>query len=37
MMELIGHNSKAVNRHYTHVGDEAKRKAISQLPDIFAH
>ena len=36
VMDIIGHDSKAVSRHYTHVGDDNKRRAIDALPDITA-
>lgn len=32
--DIIGHESAEISRHYTHVDDAAKRKAISRLPDI---
>jgi integrase len=31
---LVGHASEAVNRLYTHVGDEALRAAINKLPTL---
>ena len=33
-MDIIGHDSKAVSANYTHIEDEAKRKAVHELPDI---
>jgi len=33
-MEIIGHESADISRNYTHVEEEAKRKAIALLPDI---
>lgn len=33
-MDIIGHDSKAISRHYTHVDDESKRQAIDKLPDL---
>ncbi len=36
VMDLIGHDSEAASRTYTHVDDDAKRAAIEKLPDIFA-
>ena len=33
-MDIIGHGSKAVSANYTHIEDEAKRKAVHELPDI---
>lgn len=32
--DLIGHESAAVSRVYTHVSDEAKREAMARLPGI---
>jgi integrase len=32
--DIIGHESAAISRHYTHVEDEAKRAAIEKLPDL---
>lgn len=34
-MDLVGHDSKAVSRHYTHVSDADKRRAVARLPDIM--
>jgi integrase len=34
VMELVGHNSKAVHQVYQHASDESKRKAIEMLPKI---
>ena len=34
VMELIGHESKAMSDHYTHVGNEALQKAVAALPVI---
>jgi hypothetical protein len=34
VMDLIGHESKAVSQVYTHVGDPEKRRAIRKLPSI---
>jgi integrase len=31
-MDIIGHDSKAMSRHYTVVDEPTKRKALSQLP-----
>lgn len=33
--DLVGHDSEAVSRRYSHVDDDAKRRAIDALPDIF--
>jgi len=32
VMELVGHESKAMSAHYTHVGAEALEKAVAALP-----
>jgi integrase len=34
VMELVGHESKAMSAHYTHVGAEALEKAVAALPEI---
>jgi len=34
VMDIIGHESKAVSQIYTHVGDEEKRRAVEALPSI---
>jgi integrase len=34
VMDLIGHESKAISEHYTHVDETAKREAIAKLPDV---
>jgi len=34
VMELVGHESKAMSAHYTHVGTEALAKAVATLPAI---
>ena len=34
MQDIIGHESEAVSRNYTHVDAETKRAAIEKLPDI---
>ncbi|MBI5767888.1 MAG: tyrosine-type recombinase/integrase [Verrucomicrobia bacterium] len=33
-MDIIGHDSKAISRHYTHIDEVAKRAAFDKLPDI---
>ncbi len=33
-MDIIGHDSAAISAHYTHIEDEAKRRAIDKLPDV---
>lgn len=34
--DIIGHESAAISRHYTHVEESAKRKALHKLPDLTA-
>jgi integrase len=34
VMELVGHDSKAMSAHYTHVGAEALEKAVAALPEL---
>lgn len=34
VMELVGHDSKQMSAHYTHVGQEALQKAAAALPEI---
>lgn len=36
VMDIIGHDSEAASRGYTHVDDDAKRAALDKLPDILA-
>ncbi len=32
--DIIGHESAAISRNYTHVDDAAKRSALAKLPDV---
>lgn len=32
--DIIGHDSEAVSRNYTHIDDATKRKALNKLPDV---
>ncbi len=32
--DIIGHESATISRHYTHVDESAKRKALAKLPDV---
>jgi integrase len=32
--DIIGHESAEISRHYTHVEEAAKRKALAKLPDV---
>ena len=34
VMELVGHDSKQMSAHYTHVGQEALEKAAAALPEV---
>ena len=34
--DIIGHNSAAVSRVYTHIDAETTRKAVDKMPDIFS-
>jgi integrase len=34
--DIIGHESAAISRHYTHIDEETKRKALAKLPDVTA-
>lgn len=34
VMELIGHESKAMSAHYTHVGAKAQKEAAAAFPDL---
>ena len=36
VMELIGHDSKQMSEHYTHVSIESMQKAANSLPDLTA-
>lgn len=32
--DIIGHESAEISRHYTHIDEQSKRKALARLPDI---
>jgi len=34
--EIVGHDSKQVSQHYTHIGDDAIRDALKNLPDLLS-
>jgi integrase len=34
-MDIIGHDSEAISRHYTHIETKAKRAALQKLPKFF--
>jgi integrase len=33
-MDIIGHESEAISRHYTHIENKAKRSALNKLPKL---
>jgi len=33
-MDIIGHDSSVISRHYTHIEASTKRAALKKLPDI---
>jgi len=33
--DIIGHESPAVSRQYTHIDDATKRRALDDMPDVF--
>lgn len=35
-MDIIGHETEAMSRVYTHIADDAKRAAVNKLPDVTA-
>jgi hypothetical protein len=35
VQDIIGHESAAVSANYTHIDEQAKRKAVAAMPDIF--
>jgi integrase len=34
-MDIIGHDSEAISRHYTHIESDTKRSALNKLPRLF--
>jgi integrase len=34
--EIVGHDSKQVSQHYTHIGDDAIRDALKNFPDLLS-
>jgi len=34
-MDIIGHDTEAISRHYTHIESETKRSALNKLPKLF--
>ncbi|MEI7774126.1 MAG: hypothetical protein WCK17_05070 [Verrucomicrobiota bacterium] len=35
VMELVGHDSEQMSAHYTHVGQDALKKAAAMLPVLW--
>jgi integrase len=33
--DIIGHESEAVSRQYTHIESDTRRKALDKMPDIL--
>lgn len=33
--DLVGHDTVAMNRHYTHIDHEAKAQAVASIPDVL--
>jgi site-specific recombinase XerD len=36
VQEFIGHDSPAINAHYTHIETSALKKAADSMPDILS-
>lgn len=34
-MDMIGHDTEAIYRHYTHIESETKRSALNKLPRLI--
>ena len=34
-MDIIGHDSEAISRHYTHIEGKAKRAALKKRPKLL--
>jgi hypothetical protein len=34
--DIVGHESAAVSRNYTHIDGDTKRAALDKLPDVTA-
>ena len=34
-MDIIGHDTEAISRHYTHIESETKRSALNKLPKLL--
>jgi hypothetical protein len=35
VLDIIGHESEAVSRNYTHIDEETKRRAIDAMPNVM--
>jgi integrase len=35
VQDIIGHESEVISANYTHIDEEAKRKALSAMPNVF--
>ena len=35
VQDIIGHDSEAMSRHYTHIDMPTKREAMNKMPDIL--
>ncbi len=33
-MDIIGHDTEAISRHYTHIESVTKRSALNKLPKL---
>jgi integrase len=33
-MDIVGHDSAAISRHYTHIDTSSKRAALAKMPDL---
>jgi integrase len=34
--DIIGHESEAISRNYTHIDAETKGNAVDKMPDVFS-
>jgi hypothetical protein len=35
--EIVGHDTEAISRHYTHLSTDDLRNAMQRLPDVTNH
>jgi hypothetical protein len=35
VQDIIGHESEVISANYTHIDEEAKREALSAMPNVF--